>query len=294
MEVARSGDIGDNEETWLETTVEGTGTIRFDRKVSSDGSDSLSFRVDGQYQAGWTSGGWDEYFCLITTGGTHTLRWTYTKGSSGSGGSDCAWVDHVRWSGDLPDPNGWQEIAYTYDPTGRRIEKAVEGQTQVKYLYDGDHCIAEYDANDTLLRKYIHGPGVDAPICMIEEADAGATYYYHFDGMGIREHQPIEIGRSGANASLAILDARRPRTQRSLAPPARHPPLTLQTVGIHDVLEHPGVSNGKGDFLCNRDQQKEVLFDEHTTLCLVQDLQHPDQLFPRHQGNGNHISRPEA
>ncbi len=102
-------------------------------------------------------GGWDEYFCLITTGGTHTLRWKYTKDGSGSGGSDCAWVDHVQWSGDLPDPNGWQEIAYTYDPAGRRIAKAVEGQTQVKYLYDGDHCIAEYDSSDQLLQKFIHG-----------------------------------------------------------------------------------------------------------------------------------------
>jgi RHS repeat-associated protein len=93
-------------------------------------------------------------------------------------------VDHVRWSGDLPDPNGWQEIAYTYDPAGRRIEKKVEGQTQVKYLYDGVHCIAEYDANDTLLRKFIHGPCVDEPICMIEVADSNATYYYHYDALG--------------------------------------------------------------------------------------------------------------
>lgn len=140
--------------------------------------------MDGHYQAGWTAGGWDEYVHQITTGGTHTLRWTYRKDGSGSGGSDCAWVDHVQWSGDLPDPNGWQEITYTYDPAGRRIEKAVEGQTQVKYLYDGHHCIAEYDANDTLLRKYIHGPAVDEPICMIEVADSNATYYYHYDGLG--------------------------------------------------------------------------------------------------------------
>jgi hypothetical protein len=120
-DAAQSGAIADGQETWLETTVEGTGTVRFDRKVSSDGSDSLNFFVDGQYKAGWTAGGWDEYMHQITTGGTHTLRWTYWKGSSGSGGSDCAWVDHVRWSGDLPDPNGWQEIAYTYDPAGRRL-----------------------------------------------------------------------------------------------------------------------------------------------------------------------------
>ena len=29
---------------------------------------------------------------------------------------------------------------------------------------DGDHCIAEYDGNNQLLRKYIYGPGVDPGI----------------------------------------------------------------------------------------------------------------------------------
>ena len=47
---------------------------------------------------------------------------------------------------------------------GRRITKAYDGVTVVKYLYDGDHCIAEYDGNNQLLRKYIYGPGVDPGI----------------------------------------------------------------------------------------------------------------------------------
>jgi RHS repeat-associated protein len=49
---------------------------------------------------------------------------------------------------------------------------------------DGDQCIAEYDANDVLLRKYVYGPGIDQPICMIEVADANAAYFYHFDALG--------------------------------------------------------------------------------------------------------------
>ncbi|MHC4542139.1 MAG: RHS repeat-associated core domain-containing protein [Planctomycetota bacterium] len=32
--------------------------------------------------------------------------------------------------------------------------------------------------------KYIYGPGVDQPVCMIEVADSNATYYYHFDALG--------------------------------------------------------------------------------------------------------------
>jgi len=42
------------------------------------------------------------------------------------------------------------------------------------------------------LRKYIYGPGVDQPVCMlqnpasdgIEVADSNAVYYYHFDALG--------------------------------------------------------------------------------------------------------------
>ncbi|HEY9093890.1 MAG TPA: RHS repeat-associated core domain-containing protein, partial [Candidatus Cryosericum sp.] len=66
-----------------------------------------------------------------------------------------------------------------------RIEKKVDGATQVKYVYDGDHIIAEYNNAGTLLRKYVHGPCVDEPICMIEASGTYAgTHYYHYDALG--------------------------------------------------------------------------------------------------------------
>ncbi len=76
-------------------------------------------------------------------------------------------------------------IEYAYDAAGRRIEKKVDGTPQVKYVYDGDHIIAEYNGSNTLLRKYVHGPCVDEPICMIESSGTYAgTHYYHYDGLG--------------------------------------------------------------------------------------------------------------
>jgi RHS repeat-associated protein len=44
--------------------------------------------------------------------------------------------------------------------------------------------LSEYDGNNNLLRKYIYGPGIDQPVCMIEVADSNAVYYYHFDALG--------------------------------------------------------------------------------------------------------------
>jgi len=92
------------------------------------------------------------------------------------------------------------DVINKYDPSGRRIKKKVEGFTtgymgiwHVKkkvsgytttYLYDGDNLIAEYDGNNNLVRKYVYGPRVDEPVCMIDLADSNAVYYYHFDGLG--------------------------------------------------------------------------------------------------------------
>ena len=73
--------------------------------------------------------------------------------------------------------------SYSYDYQGRRISKTVSGVT-TKYCYDGARVIAEYDGSNTLLRKFIYGPGIDKPICMIDVADGNTIYYYHFDGLG--------------------------------------------------------------------------------------------------------------
>jgi len=62
------------------------------------------------------------------------------------------------------------------------LSNPVDGYS-TRYVYDGPHVIAEYDGNNNLLRKYIYGPGIDQPVCMIEEAQS-ETYYYHFDALG--------------------------------------------------------------------------------------------------------------
>ncbi|MFC1636903.1 RHS repeat-associated core domain-containing protein, partial [Planctomycetota bacterium] len=81
----------------------------------------------------------------------------------------------------VSNPGDWQNITYKHDVHGRRVEKKVDGYT-TRYVYDGDHIIAEYDGNNNLLRKYIYGPGIDEPIAMIEAAD-DETYYYHHDAL---------------------------------------------------------------------------------------------------------------
>lgn len=84
---------------------------------------------------------------------------------------------------------------YSYDFAGRRITKTADSTT-TNYYYDGGQVIAEYDGSNNLLRKFIYGPGIDEPICMIGVADGNAVYYYHFDGIGI-DVDYSGLGRDG-------------------------------------------------------------------------------------------------
>ncbi|CAD6493632.1 MAG: hypothetical protein DIAAKJNI_00528 [Candidatus Argoarchaeum ethanivorans] len=95
-DAAESGDISDEEDTWLETTIEGPCDVSFYWKVDSQYEhDYLRFYIDGAEQdkiSGITS--WAQKTYSISNG-SHTLTWKYTKDSSGSNPGDCSWVDMV-------------------------------------------------------------------------------------------------------------------------------------------------------------------------------------------------------
>ena len=96
---------------------------------------------------------------------------------------------------DVNDQNAVVVASYKYDYQGRRVSKTVGGNT-TKYCYDGDQVIAEYDGNDTLVRKFVYGPGIDEPIMMVVVNGGETKYYYHFDGLG------SVVALSDANADI--------------------------------------------------------------------------------------------
>jgi RHS repeat-associated protein len=73
-----------------------------------------------------------------------------------------------------------QTISYKYDAIGRRIEKNVAG-TRSRYVYNGEDIIQELDGNNNIVAKYVHGPGIDEPICLEKN---NQKYYYIADGLG--------------------------------------------------------------------------------------------------------------
>jgi hypothetical protein len=94
---AKSGAIGHSQTTSLEITVTSEASnISFFCKVSSEsGYDHLVFYING-YQQKKLSGyiDWTLYSFDISPG-KNTFKWSYTKDSSVSGGSDCVWIDLV-------------------------------------------------------------------------------------------------------------------------------------------------------------------------------------------------------
>ena len=73
------------------------------------------------------------------------------------------------------------KVHYRYDPLGRRIEKAVDGNIQ-RYVYDNEDIIAVLDGSNSPTEIFTHGPGIDEPLTMTK-AD-GKNYFYHTDGLG--------------------------------------------------------------------------------------------------------------
>ena len=73
--------------------------------------------------------------------------------------------------------------SYLYDPLGRRSAKTVSG-TLTSFLHDGVEEIGDYDSSGTLLRRYVHGPGVDEYLVMYVGSGTGVRQYYHANHQG--------------------------------------------------------------------------------------------------------------
>jgi hypothetical protein len=98
-DAAQSGDISHRQDSWMQTTVSGKGTVKFYWKVSSEEDfDFLEFYIDGSLQEKISgSVNWERQTYTISTPGSHTLKWRYMKDGSGNVGSDCGWVDKVEF-----------------------------------------------------------------------------------------------------------------------------------------------------------------------------------------------------
>lgn len=97
---AKSGPISHSQGSSIEFTINTSvyDIISFYYKVSSEqGSDKFVFYIDGSYRGEWSGEyDWGEMSYNFSPG-AHTFKWLYYKDGSSSAGSDCAWLDNIRF-----------------------------------------------------------------------------------------------------------------------------------------------------------------------------------------------------
>jgi hypothetical protein len=180
-DAAQSGGISHNQESWMQTTVSGAGTVSFYWKVSSGaGYDFLEFYIDGSLEDQIRgSVNWQQKTYTISTLDSHTLEWRYVKDRGMDSGSDCGWVDKLEWvstPGPAPLP-----LAFNPDPA----DGVVLADTNVilswesgfgailHYFYFGDDYDVVYNATGGLLQATTtYSPGT---------LDLEKTYYWRVD-----------------------------------------------------------------------------------------------------------------
>ena len=94
----QSGAITGSQQSTVQTTVSGPGTLSFWWMVSSEtNNDYVNFSVDGLelFRISGTVN-WQQITYSVAPG-THTLTWSYSKNATINNGADAAWLDQVNY-----------------------------------------------------------------------------------------------------------------------------------------------------------------------------------------------------
>ena len=78
---------------------------------------------------------------------------------------------------------GHLRASFTYDSVGRRSSKTSDTGAVI-FLHDGVEEVADYNASGVLLRRYVHGSGVDEYLVMYTGSGTTNKSYYHSNHQG--------------------------------------------------------------------------------------------------------------
>ncbi len=78
---------------------------------------------------------------------------------------------------------GSTTISLAYDPLGL-LSGVTSNGTTTEFLYDGLDLVAEYNSSGAVLRRYVHGVGMDEPLVWYEGSGTADRRYLHADERG--------------------------------------------------------------------------------------------------------------
>lgn len=137
-------------------------------------NDAYAWGEDVNVSRNYTTNGLNQY----TVAGTASFAYDGNGNLTSDGSNSFAYDIENR----LVTKSGGTSVSY--DPKGRLNQIAATSGT-TRFLYDGDELVAEYASNgSTILRRYVHGAGVDDPLVWYEGAGLTDKRYLTADERG--------------------------------------------------------------------------------------------------------------
>lgn len=162
----KSGEIGNDQTSIIQTVVNGSGKVIFWWKASCEQTDLPPYWWDygsfmiGSEEVAWIDGITDWRRCEVRVegAGDHVLKWKYEKDSSDREGGDRIWLDQFTW---IPD-------------AGNATTK--KGTIEVPYKWLDDYgLLAEYDPEVVVFRETGKTDGAGKALTVVDEFVAGTS-----------------------------------------------------------------------------------------------------------------------
>ncbi len=155
----QSGDVGDGEISYIETTVTAPISVSWSWKVDAEDGDGLLLYFDGSV-VGSMFGfqPWIEHSIDFTDSNPHTIRWEFVKNNNLSMYQDAAWLDNVQTYQKMDiqlfadgNANNWNFVSFNLIPLDTSI-------TEIMHSIDGSYDkLMYYEAANDRWRTYVPG-----------------------------------------------------------------------------------------------------------------------------------------
>lgn len=164
-----------------------------ERELSND---SYAWTGHGNVDRPYTINGLNQ----STAAGGTTISWDSNGNLSSDGAATYGYDSENRLTSSVQSGTTY---GLKQDPLGRLLRSETGGSATLRYLYDGNDLVAEYDAAGTLLRRYLHGPGDDEPMVRYGSSGSAGRTYLYADDLG---SVVTTAGDSGAAAGRGRYD----------------------------------------------------------------------------------------
>jgi RHS repeat-associated protein len=156
-------------------------------KTRTSQNDAYAFVQQWNASRGYTTNGLNQYVTAGSASPSYDDRGNMTNAGNGP----------IAYSSENYMTSAPGASAMVYDPAGRLYQ--VTGSATTRFLYDGSDLVAEYDGSGNLLKRYVHGPGVDEVLTWYEGSGTTDRRWLHADERG-----SVIAVTNGAGTSIAI------------------------------------------------------------------------------------------